>query len=112
VVVAGDGSKVGNALLRKYLSFYRIPKDRFVYLENKEKRGTLEVTLSAVNNYCSKDALVVNVGGEDELIGRIVFKTYSAAYQEGQPLFIYSNVYYYSQGVSLDYGRSDHYTEA
>jgi len=69
------------------------------------------VTLDAVNNYCSKDSLVMNVAGEDELIGRNVFKTFNAAYNEGKPLIMYSNLYYYSQGKSLDYGKSGDYQD-
>jgi glycosyltransferase involved in cell wall biosynthesis len=114
VVVVGDGSKASNAFLRKYLHFYGIPKERFIFLENKEKAGTLEATLNAVNNHCSKDSLVLNLAGEDELIGRNVLKAFNAAYRqgEGRALVLYSNVYYYSQGRSLDYGKSGEYHQA
>lgn len=113
VVLANDGSKLGDILLRKYLHFYDIPKERYVYLENKEKQGTMAITLQAVGIFCSKDSFVVNLAGNDEFIGRNVLKIFSAvSQQEDGPLLMYSNSYFHWPGASFDYGIAGIYSEA
>jgi glycosyltransferase involved in cell wall biosynthesis len=111
-VVANDGSKLGDVLLRKYLHFYDVPRERYLYLENKEKLDTMAITLQAVGSHCSKDSFVINLAGNDELIGRNVLKIFSAVSQDGQPLLMYSNSYFHWPGGSYDYGIAGVYTEA
>lgn len=111
-MVANDGSKLGDVLLRKYLHFYDIPRERYVYLENKEKLDAMAITLLAVGSYCSKDSFVTNLAGNDEFIGRNVLKIFSAVSQEGQPLLMYSNSYFHWPGDSYDYDIAEVYTKA
>jgi hypothetical protein len=112
VVLANDGSRLGDALLRKYLHFYDIPKERYAYLENKEKLGAMAITLQAVESLCSKDSFVLNLAGNDELFGRNVLKVFSAVSQNGAPLLMYSNSYFHWAGGSFDYGIAGEYNSA
>ena len=53
------------------------------------------------HNYCSKDAITVHLDGDDEFIGKNVFKIFNAEYQKKRAGAIYSNFYFYNQNVDV-----------
>jgi hypothetical protein len=54
MVIINDASDDGSHLIfEKYLEFYSIPKDRFVFVNNDARQGTLSNIFTAAKDYCS-----------------------------------------------------------
>ena len=98
-------------IYRKYLNFYNIDKNKYVYIENDVRKSALENTYLAIHNYCSPDSIVVTVDGDDELIGKNVLKMFNAGYQLHKAGVIYSNFYWYDQGRNIMLGFTSEYTK-
>lgn len=70
----------------------------------------MENIYNAVFNSCSEDSVAVILDGDDELIGRNVFKLFNAKYQKSRAGYIYTNFYQYNIDRPLDYGFCRDYT--
>jgi len=66
----------------------------------------------ATNYYCSSGSIVLNIDGDDELIGRNVLNIFNAAYQNEKAGVAYSNFYWYEQGANIMIGFTSSYTDA
>jgi glycosyltransferase involved in cell wall biosynthesis len=54
IVIINDASTDGSdELFRKYLHFYAISRDKYVYIENKQRHTALENIYTATHFYCS-----------------------------------------------------------
>jgi glycosyltransferase involved in cell wall biosynthesis len=105
VVIMNDASTDGSdELFRKYLHFYNIKKENYVYVENYKRRTALENIYMATHYYCSEDSVIVNMDGDDEFIGKNVLKVFNAGYQRHKAGVVYSNFYWYEQGVNIMLG--------
>lgn len=49
---------------------------------------------TAIKQHCPKDAIAVLVSGDDELLGKQVFKLLNAVYQSTNPGLAYTNHFY------------------
>lgn len=65
----------------------------------------------AVYSHCQKGELLLIVDGDDELIGKYVFKVLNAAYHRLKSLVIYTNHIQSKREVLLDLGISRPYSE-
>lgn len=48
----------------------------------------------AIKKHCGKDSIAVLVSGDDELLGKLVFKVLNVVYQSKQPGVAYTNHFY------------------
>lgn len=84
-----------NVLIRKYLDFYNIPKEKYAYLVTQKKIGGLEGIYDTIHRYCSADSVVVEIYGGDELIGKNTLQLLNANYQRLNAGFIYTqNIFF------------------
>ena len=75
VAIVNDASTDGtDIIIRRYIDFLQIPKDKYVYFSQKKRRTALENTYEAIMQVCSNDSIVTVVDGDDELVGRTVFQ--------------------------------------
>lgn len=112
VVIINDASTDGSdELFRKYLHFYQISKEKYVYIENKVRHTALENIYTATHFYCSQDSVVLNLDGDDEFIGKNVLKMFNTGYQRTKAGVLYSNFYWYEQGNNLMLGFTSEYTD-
>jgi glycosyltransferase involved in cell wall biosynthesis len=111
-VIINDASTDGSHdLFSRYFDFYRIDPAKFVYVHNKQRRTALENIYSAVWEHCSSDSVVVNLDGDDELIGRNVLKVFNANYQKYKMGVIYSNYYRYHSDGRIEPGWTTDYSQ-
>lgn len=96
---------------RSYFHFYNISKEKYAYIENQNRKTALENIHDATYNFCSDDSVTMIVDGDDELIGKNVFKVFNAAHQKLKGGVIYSSYYFYSQGKKIQIGISQDYTQ-
>jgi hypothetical protein len=71
----------------------------------------MENIYRAITEYCSEDSVVLNLDGDDELIGRNVLKIFNANYQRTNMGVIYSNYHRLRNGGSFELGRTKHYPD-
>lgn len=98
-------------VIRRYLSFYRVNKSRYVYIENYEERSRIEMLYNAMVHHCSFDSMAIVDDGSGELLGKNTLKIYNRYFMEYNAGFIYSNNYLYTQSqANLHYSSTDKYT--
>ena len=56
----------------------------------------MENDYNANVKYCAKDAISLNLDGDDEFIGKNVLKIFNAEYQKLKAGALYSNFYFYA----------------
>lgn len=96
VVVIDDLSNDGSDdVYRNYFAFHRINKERYVYIENGKRSTALPNHYLAAMNHCPFDSIVVNIDGDDELIGRNVLQVFNWGYQTLKAGVLYSNFIFY-----------------
>lgn len=109
-VIINDASSDGSDLLyRKYLHFYQINPERYVYISNPTRKTAMENLYSAITKHCSEDSIVINLDGDDELIGKNVFKIFNANYQRTNMGVIYSNYHRFRADNTFELGRTKDY---
>lgn len=59
----------------------KFPAERITYIRNLKRKYATYNILNAAFNYCKKDSIFVIVDGDDQLIGKQVFKFINAIYQ-------------------------------
>lgn len=65
----------------------------------------------AVYGYCKKGELLMVIDGDDELIGKYVFKLINAAYHRMKSMAIYTNHIQSKREVLFDIGISKGYSD-
>lgn len=109
-VITNDASPDGSdEVYRKYFEFYRIPADKYVYVNNTERKGAMANDYAANHQYCSEDAISLHLDGDDELIGKNVFKVFNVEYQKRKAGALYSNFIVYSQPTFVTPGYDSEY---
>lgn len=88
----------GNDFIIDYFKLNKIKKDKYVFIKNKDYKGTIENILTASQGHCQKDSISLNIVGNNELIGKNVLKIFNAVYQSNKVGMVYSNFYNYNQG--------------
>lgn len=68
--------------------------ERYSFIRNKKRLSAVPNINKAIKNYCSKEDIVVLVGGDDELLGKLVFKIINVIYQAKKPGLAYTNHFY------------------
>ena len=92
VAIVNDASTDGtDIIIRRYIDFLQIPKDKYVYLSHKKRRTALENTYEAIMQVCSNDSIVTVVDGDDELVGRTVFQIFNREHQRLKAGWIYTS---------------------
>lgn len=113
VVIINDASNDGSdEIYRKYLDFYKIDPQKYVYIENSERLTALENIYMATHYYCSEDSVVINMDADDEFIGKNPLKLFNAGYQKYKAGVLYSNFFWYEQGGNLMLGFTSEYTQS
>lgn len=66
----------------------------------------------AISKYCQPKDIGLIVDGDDQLVGKNVFKVYNAIYQSKQPAIAYSlSLYYSTSDNRVKDGNSKPYTD-
>lgn len=111
-VIIDDASSDGtDEVIRNYLLFHNISKDRYVFISNAQRKTALENIYSAVWSHCSEDSIVINLDGDDELIGKNVLKIFNANYQKHPMGMIYSNYHRLYSDLRIELGRTQQYPD-
>lgn len=109
-VIVNDASTDGTDILhRRYINFFQIPKEKYIYVSHKTRNTALENTYRAIHKYCSDDSIVLVLDGDDEIIGKNTFKTFNREHQRLKGGWIYSNFYHYTHQKDLRFGFSRPY---
>lgn len=97
VVIIDDASTDNTTALIKY--FLKKSKElasKVVLITNKKQMNTVPNVHMAIKKYCQPKEIGFFVDGDDQLVGKNVFKVYNAIYQSKQPAIAYSLSLYYS----------------
>jgi hypothetical protein len=70
----------------------KIPKDKYLIINNNVKEGSGPNIYKAAHFYCNLGEVMILIDGDDSLIGRQVFSLLNAIYQRNQ--------------IALTYGQS------
>jgi len=66
VAIVNDASDDGSdEIYRKFLAFHALSSEKYVYIENKVKKSTLENIYDLVMNHCSEDSIILKIDPED-----------------------------------------------
>jgi hypothetical protein len=94
VAIVNDASNDGTGLIiRRYIDFFQIPKEKYVYISQKVRKTALENTYDAIMQVCSNDSIVTVVDGDDELVGRTVFQLLNSEHQRLKGGWIYTSYF-------------------
>jgi glycosyltransferase involved in cell wall biosynthesis len=95
LVVIDDASDDGTGdLIKIFLKNSKLPPERYFFIQNKKRLSAVPNIHNAIKNYCSKDDIAVLVSGDDELLGKLVFKILNVVYQTKKPGLAYTNHFY------------------
>lgn len=85
IVFIDDASTDGTGeQIEKFLavSQTKIPPERFTVVKNKEQKRAMFNLRMAAKQYCKPEEIFLIVDGDDELIGRQVFKLLNSVFQK------------------------------
>ena len=93
IVVIDDAStdQTGELILNFLRSQDKVGEDRYEVIRNSRQMRAMPNIRFAAKTYCKPNEIFMIVDGDDELIGRQVFKLYSAKFQADDLWFMYSN---------------------
>lgn len=63
-------------------------------IKNKERRGAVYNINYAIKKHCNKEDIAVLVSGDDELLGKKVFRVLNVVYQSKKAAVVYTNHFY------------------
>jgi glycosyltransferase involved in cell wall biosynthesis len=81
-------------LIQLFISRNKLPHARFRLIRNKQRRTAIPNIYDATINYCALEDIAVIVSGDDELLGKQVFKIINAIYQSKKPAVAYTNHFF------------------
>lgn len=83
----------------------QFPKERVTYVRNSVNKKATYNILNAAFNFCQKDSIQILIDGDDQLIGKQVFKVVSAQYQAHDLWTLYTFYKYdkYKEGISIPF---------
>jgi glycosyltransferase involved in cell wall biosynthesis len=91
VVFADDASTDGTATAIEEALVSWNGRGKAVMQRGTQRKGHMANIYDSVHQHCRKGELLVIVDGDDELIGRQVFKLLNAFYRQSKALSVYSN---------------------
>jgi glycosyltransferase involved in cell wall biosynthesis len=95
LVIVDDASDDGTAnLISLFLKKSKLPRSRYVLVRNSQRMTAVPNINNAIKKHCSKESIAVLVSGDDELLGKLVFKVLNVVYQSKQPGVAYTNHFY------------------
>ena len=74
----GTGEQVEQFLIANQT---KIPSERFIVVKNKEQKRAMPNLRIAAKQYCKPEEIFLIVDGDDELLGRQVFKLFNSVFQ-------------------------------
>ena len=80
-----DGNLEGTRRVMEELGF---PRDRIVYVANKERKFATYNIVHAAHSYCKEEEIQLLLDGDDELIGQQVLSMYNAIYQSNSDVWL------------------------
>ena len=105
VIIINDASDdLSGRVYREYLKFYNIPRDRYVYVENKRRAGALQNIYENTIRHCGSEDIVMSIDADDELVGWNVLPMFNWAFAHKKAGVLYSNFYWYKQTSWAEYG--------
>ena len=75
----GTGEQVEQFLIANQT---KIPSERFIVVKNKEQKRAMPNLRIAAKQYCKPEDIFLIVDGDDELLGRQVFKLFNSVFQK------------------------------
>lgn len=104
VVIVDDASTDNTtALIRHFMKKNQKYKDKVVLITNKKQMTAVPNIHMAITKHCKPNEIGYFVDGDDELVGRKVFKVFNAIYQSKKPAVAYS--------ISLEYWVYDNFVK-
>ena len=64
-----------------YFKQHKFPSNKLVFVRNKKQMFATYNIVNAAYSYCDIDDVQILIDGDDQLIGRYVFSTFNALYQ-------------------------------
>lgn len=68
-----------------------LTSDRFVLIKNPVRMRALNNIRSAAIKHCKPEEIMMIIDGDDQLVGKQVFKLFNAVFQKEKAWFVYSN---------------------
>lgn len=65
VIAANKAEDSSDELYRKYLHFYNISPNKYVYIENTEDQSRMSNIYTAAHQYCARDSIVITLDSID-----------------------------------------------
>ena len=81
-------------LIQLFITRNKLSSSKFRLIRNKQRRSAIPNVYDAVLNYCGPEDIVLIVSGDDELLGKQVFKVINAVYQTKNPAVAYTNHFF------------------
>lgn len=75
--------------VERYMKENNIPKEKYTLVLNKERMGGEQNIYNAAHNHCQLGEVIVNIDGDDSLIGTQVLSLLNALYQKHKPALTY-----------------------
>lgn len=69
----------------------KLPPNQYTIIRNTQQMKAMHNLRTAALNYCQPQDIFMVIDGDDELIGRQVFKVFNAVFQQSGAWFVYSN---------------------
>ena len=69
----------------------KLHPSKYLLIKNSQQMKAMHNLRVAANTYCQPQDIFIVVDGDDELIGRQVFKLFNAMFQSTGAWFVYSN---------------------
>lgn len=105
--VSNDGSQ---ELYRKYLDFYEISPQKYIFIANSQRKTALENIDIAIRKHCGDRQIFTLVDLDDEIIGKNTLKLFNTAYLRGDLGMVYSNFYSNSNYTDIGMGFTKDYS--
>lgn len=97
----------------EFMESIKFPKDRIVYVQNKQRNYATYNIMNAAYNFCHEDDVQMLMDGDDEFIGKYAFQVMNSAYQQQPDLFVaYSNYKTNYYGFGRSRGMSSEFDHA
>lgn len=91
VVIVDDASSDNtSALIKHFLKRNKKLASKVVLITNKKQMTAVPNIHMAITKHCKPNEVGFFVDGDDELVGRKVFKVFNAIYQSKKPAVAYS----------------------
>lgn len=92
MIFIDDGSDDGTGIeVQKYVRERKIAEGKVMIVRNEVRLMAMESIRKTVNSYCKKWEITIIVDGDDQIIGRHVFKLINGMFQKYDVWITYTN---------------------